>query len=137
MGEQNWTKIVIPSGTVDSSQNAIIEIPVNLKGSHIVIAKNRVSDDGESQGDEVELEVISDKEKEMIESIQNYEDERKRLVIAPVRQKYRLVDQMEYVETGVLRKDITDFQEARRKLVFDVHSIISTLPDINKVISRR
>ncbi|XP_028130684.1 uncharacterized protein LOC114326488 isoform X2 [Diabrotica virgifera virgifera] len=142
MCEENWTKIIIPSGTVDPSKNAIIEIPINLKGSKVVVAKSTAgggadaSDGNGSAQVETELEIMSEKEQEMIESILGYEEERERLVIAPVRQRYQLVDQMELVETGVIRKDISDFQHARRKLVFDVHGIISTLPDINKVMSR-
>ncbi|XP_028130683.1 uncharacterized protein LOC114326488 isoform X1 [Diabrotica virgifera virgifera] len=144
MCEENWTKIIIPSGTVDPSKNAIIEIPINLKGSKVVVAKSTAgggadASDGNGSAQatvETELEIMSEKEQEMIESILGYEEERERLVIAPVRQRYQLVDQMELVETGVIRKDISDFQHARRKLVFDVHGIISTLPDINKVMSR-
>ncbi|XP_057659077.1 uncharacterized protein LOC130895658 [Diorhabda carinulata] len=122
----DFASIIIPSGSIDASKQIVIRIPTNIKGSHVVVPPDR---DDEACS---ETNLNDPKKENMLNLLQNYKCKRDTLLLSNIRQRLRLLDQMEYVETTVLKKDIRDYQQARKKLVFDLQTIASTLPDLRK-----
>ncbi|XP_028130191.1 xylulose kinase isoform X1 [Diabrotica virgifera virgifera] len=122
-----FASIIIPSGSIDASKQIIINVPSNIRGSHVVVPP-------ENNGVDCHLARDFDDEKKenMLNLLNDFKCKRDTLLLSNIRQRLRLLDQMEYVETTVLKKDIRDYQQARKKLVFDLQTIASTLPDLRK-----
>ncbi|XP_028130680.2 uncharacterized protein LOC114326484 [Diabrotica virgifera virgifera] len=198
--EAKWTKIIIPSGTMDPNQSTVIQIPEDLQHNEVIIARNAQGQDNggeqsneqyndqqqfrpcpavsreqenfepsfeqepqvnyqngptqrastqppqgqyQSQNGPLEqedpecdnmLELTTEKEAEILSLIKETDRERGRLYVLPINKKIRLMEQMEYIETGVVRRDLKEFQETRRKLVFDLQSLLSTLPNVRQTV---
>ncbi|CAG9829568.1 unnamed protein product [Diabrotica balteata] len=198
--EAKWTKIIIPSGTIDPNQSTVIQIPEDLQHNEVIIARNTAGQghEGDQYNEQYNdqqqfrpcpavsreqenfmpsfeqepqvnyenvppqqapmqsrqqqfqpqngpleqedpecdnmLELTTEKEAEIISLIKETDRERGRLYVLPINKKIRLMEQMEYIETGVVRRDLKEFQETRRKLVFDLQSLLSTLPNVRQTV---
>ncbi|XP_057663909.1 uncharacterized protein LOC130898544 isoform X2 [Diorhabda carinulata] len=195
-GESKWTKIIIPSGTVDPNQSTVIQIPEDLQHTEVIIARSpgangqdrtnggggvgggggggkpcpstsRGQAGGASQqgsyappspgqtfsspppssrsqnvptpgpGDDEDtnmLELTTPNEADIIKFVRECDHQRARLLVMPINKKMRLMEQMEYIETGVVRRDLKEFQETRRKLVFDLQSLFAALPNVKQTV---
>ncbi|XP_074029384.1 uncharacterized protein [Leptinotarsa decemlineata] len=141
-------KIVIPRGTVNPNETTVVDIPNDLRGSAVVVAKKKGPSmgarPGSPTGEWSSMQSRGARQSPRLRAGAPSADPRSMCPAYPkgagapsnlgssTADQMRDLDRIDIVEQNQLSDDLRDFQQMRRKLVKDVSNIAGASPTAHK-----